>query len=184
MYYIAAKTAMKKIEIKSHTKEEIEDLLKSKEDYKTACRLLCMLQLAKGESSRKAQELLLISHNQVCIWAKRFNEKGVEGLKDRVKTGRKPGLSNEQLALLKNLVVNQNPEDHGYNSGTWTAPLISDWLTKQCNVKYSDDNIYLLLKNKLNLKHKKGKGFYPEADDEQRQIFADTLKKTSRDKAR
>jgi transposase len=173
---------MKKIEIKSHTKEEIENFLKSKEDYKTACRLLCILQLAKGGSSRKAQELLLISHNQVCIWAKRFNEYGIEGLKDKVKTGRKSGLTNEQLELLKNLVLNEKPEEHGYNSGTWTAPIISDWLFKRCNVKYSDDNIYLLLKNKLKLRHKKGKGFYPEVDDVQRQNFVHELKKTSRNK--
>jgi transposase len=171
---------MKKIQIKSHTVEEIENLLKSKEDYKTACRLLCILQLAKGGSSRKAQELLLISHNQVCIWAKRFNESGLEGLKDKVKTGRKPGLTNDQLILLKNLVLNQKPEDYGYNSGTWTAPLISDWVFKNCNIKYSDDNIYLLLKHKLKLRHKKGKGFYPEADEGQRKEFVTLLKKTSR----
>ncbi len=94
---------MKKIEI-NYTQEEIENLLKSKEDYKTACRLLCILQLVKGGSSRKAQELLLISHNQVCIWAKRFNNFGVEGLKDKVKTGRKPTITQEQLDRLKNVI--------------------------------------------------------------------------------
>lgn len=168
---------MKKIEI-NYTQEEVENLLKSKEDYKTACRLLCILQLIKGGSSRKAQELLLISHNQVCIWAKRFNSFGVDGLKDKVKPGRKPSITQEQLGKLKNVILNEKPEDYGYNSGTWTAPIISDWLFKECNIKYSDDNIYLLLKKKLNLKHKKGKGFYPEADNEQREIFVKELKKT------
>lgn len=168
---------MKKIEI-NYTQEEIENLLKSKEDYKTACRLLCILQLVKGGSSRKAQELLLISHNQVCIWAKRFNNFGVEGLKDKVKTGRKPTITQEQLDRLKNVILSEKPEDYGYNSGTWTAPIISDWLFKECNIKYSDDNIYLLLKKKLNLKHKKGKGFYPEADNEQRKNFVKEIKKT------
>jgi len=168
---------MKKIEI-NYTQKEIENLLKSKEDYKTACRLLCILQLVKGGSSRKAQELLLISHNQVCIWAKRFNNFGVEGLKDKVKSGRKPSITQEQLGRLKNVILNEKPEDYGYNSGTWTAPIISDWLFKHCNIKYSDDNIYLLLKKKLNLKHKKGKGFYPEADNEQRKNFVKEIKKT------
>lgn len=175
---------MKKIEIKFYTQQEIEVLLRSKEDYKTACRLLCMLQLAKGGSSRKAQELLLISHNQVCIWAKRFNEHGLEGLKDKVKTGRKPSLNSEQMLRLKTLILNEKPEDYGYNTGTWTAPIISDWLFKHCNVKYSDDNIYLILRNKLNLKHKKGKGFYPEADKGQRKDFAMGIKKTSASKAK
>jgi len=170
---------MKKLEIKSHTVEEIESILKSKEDYKTACRLVCILQIAKGESSRKAQELLLISHNQVCIWAKRFNELGIDGLKDKVKTGRKSGLSGDQLQSLKKLILNESPEQHGYNSATWTAPILSDWLYKECNIKYSDDNIYVLLKKKLNLRHKKGNGFYPEVDVVKRNEFSRSIKKTS-----
>ena len=114
----------------------------------------------------------------MCIWAKRFNNFGVEGLKDKVKPGRKPTITQEQLGRLKNVILNEKPEDYGYNSGTWTAPIISDWLFKECNIKYSDDNIYLLLKKKLNLKHKKGKGFYPEADNEQRENFVKDIKKT------
>lgn len=176
--YIAEKTAMKKIKITGFTPEEIETLLRSKEDYKTACRLLCILQLAKGGSSRKAEELLLMSHNQVCIWAKRFNQYGIEGLKDKIKSGRKPTIKQEQLLFLRQVILEKKPEEFGYNTGTWTAPLISDWLYKNCNVKYSDDNIYILLK-KLGLKHKKGKGFYAEADREQRQAFAEKIKKTS-----
>jgi transposase len=170
---------MKKIEITAYTVNEIETLLKSKEDYKIACRLLCVLQIAKGGSSRKAEGLLLISHNQVCIWAKRLNLFGIEGLKDKVKTGRKSAIKEDQLQLLKQVILEKTPEDFGYNSGTWTAPLISDWLYRNCNVKYSDDNIYILLKRKLKLRHKKGKGFYAEADNQQREKFAERIKKTS-----
>lgn len=175
---------MKKIEITAYTANEIETLLKSKEDYKIACRLLCILQIAKGGSSRKAEELLLISHNQVCIWAKRLNQHGIEGLKDKVKTGRKSVIKEDQLLLLKRVILEKIPEDFGYNSGTWTAPLISDWLYRNCNVKYSDDNIYILLKRKLRLRHKKGKGFYAEADNHQRQEFTERIKKTSRQRGK
>lgn len=61
---------MQKLEITAMSVSEIEDLLKSKEDYKIALRLVSILPIAKGESSRKAEELLLLSHNQICIWAK------------------------------------------------------------------------------------------------------------------
>ena len=122
---------------------EIENLLKSKEDYKTAARLVSILPIAKGESSRKAQELLLLSHNQICIWVKRFNELGVEGLKDKPKTGRKPKISSEQLVWLKDLVLNESPTKHGFNTETWTAPLIVIIIEKKCNIIYSDDIIYV-----------------------------------------
>ena len=115
---------MQKIVFPENSVALIEESLKSKEDYKIAARLVCILSLARGDSSRKAQEILLLSHNQILIWAKRFIEKGIEGLKDKPKTGRKSKISPEQLSWLKNLVVNESPTKYGYNTETWTAPLI------------------------------------------------------------
>ena len=100
---------MQKLEITSMSVSDIEALLKLKEDYKIALRLFSILPIAKGESSRKAEELLLLSHNQICIWVKRFNEFGLKGLYDRSKTGRKPKITNNQLDWLKNLVLTESP---------------------------------------------------------------------------
>ena len=170
---------MQKIQITSMTTSEIEALLKSKEDYKIALRLLCLLPLSKGVSSRKAKELMLLSHNQILIWAKRFNENGLDGLKDRPKTGRKPQISEEKLIWLKQVVTQESPTKYEYNTETWAAPLLVDLIQKECNISYSDDMIYVILKKKLNLTHKKGKGFYPEANPEKREKFVEDLKKTS-----
>lgn len=162
---------MQKLEITSMSVFEIENLLRSKEDYKIAARLVSLLPIAKGESSRKAEELLLLSHNQICIWVKRFNEFGIEGLKDKPKTGRKPKISPEQLVWLKNIVINESPTIYGFNTETWTAPLIVKIIETYCNIKYSDDMVYIILKKKLGLTHKKGKGFYAEAKREVREKF-------------
>lgn len=169
---------MKKLEITWMSASQIEALLKSKENYKRAVRLVSLLPMAKGESSRKAQELLLLSHNQICIWAKRFNEFGLEGLKDKPKTGRKPKISSDQLVWLKDVVLNESPTKHGFNTEVWTAPLLVELIKKECNITYSDDMIYIILKNKLGLTHKKGKGFYGEAKPEVRERFVEELKKT------
>lgn len=171
---------MQKIKFPKNSAAKIEAMLKSKEEYKIAARLASILPLAKGDSSRKAQELFLLSHNQILIWAKRYIEKGIEGLYDKPKTGRKSQINEEQLLWLKNLVLNENPEKYGFNTATWTAPLIVQLLEKECHLKYSDDMIYILLKKKLGLTHKKGKGFFPEASKEKRQIFVTDLKKTQR----
>jgi transposase len=169
---------MQKIKFPKESASQIEALIKSKEDYKIASRLVCILPLAKGGSSRKAQDLLLLSHNQILIWAKRFLEKGIEGLKDKPKTGRKAKISEKQLSWLKKMVLNDSPTKYGYNTETWTAPIIVQVLEKECHLKYSDDMVYIILKKKLGLTYKKGKGFYPEASKEKRQIFVEALKKT------
>ncbi len=161
------------------TTSQIEELLKSKEDYKIAVRLACILLVAKGQSSRQAQELFLLSHNQICIWANRFEKSGIDGLKDKPKPGRKSAITIEQLTWLKNLVINESPTAHGYNTETRTAPILVKIIEKNCNIIYSDDMVYVLLKKKLNLTHKKGKGFYPEADAEKREVFVESLKKNS-----
>jgi transposase len=171
---------MKKIQITSMTASEIEALLKSKEDYKIAARLVSILPLAKGESSRKAQELLLLSHNQILIWAKRFNELGLEGLKDKPRPGKKSRISQDQLIWLKNVIINESPTKYDYNTETWTAPILVELIQRQCNITYSDDMIYVILKKKLRLTYKKGRGFYPEANSEKREEFVIDLKKTSR----
>lgn len=68
---------MQKLEINSISVSDVQALLKSIEDYKIALRLFSILPIAKGESSKKTQELFLINHNQVCIWVKHFNEFGL-----------------------------------------------------------------------------------------------------------
>jgi transposase len=169
---------MQKRKITSISASEIEALLKSKEDYKTASRLVCLLPLAKGESSRKAEELLLLSHNQICIWARRLNEFGIEGLKDKARSGRIPKISLEQLDWFKNVILNESPTKFGFNTETWTAPLLVKLLENECNLIYSDDAIYIILKKKLNLTHKKGRGFFAESKIEVRENFVNNLKKT------
>jgi len=94
---------MRKLKIQMMTTAEIEALLKSKEYYKIAARLVCILPVTKDEISRKAQEFLLLSHNQICLWTKRFEEFGVDGLKDKPKPGRKSAISSDQLDWLRNL---------------------------------------------------------------------------------
>lgn len=150
---------MKKIQITAMTASDIEALLKSKEEFRIASRLISILSLAKGESSRKAQELLLLSHNQILIWAKRFNEQGLDGLKDKPKSGRKSKITSEQLSILRKIITEESPTKYGYESKTWTAKILVDMIKNQFNITYSDDMVYVILKKKLGLTYKRGKGY-------------------------
>ena len=170
---------MKKLEIICMSVSGIEALLKSEKDHKIALRLHSILSIAKGASSRKVEQSLLLSHNQICIWVKRFNEFGIEGLKDKPKPGRKPRISSQQLARLREIVLKESPTLHGFNTETWTAVMLVKVVEKECAILYSTDMIYSLLKKKLGLTYKKGKGFYGEANQEDRQKFVEDLKKNA-----
>ena len=158
--------------------ETIKSEIKKQRDAKIKSRLLVVLAVAEGKSTREvAQEYCLLSHNQIGIWVKRFNQYGVEGLKDRFKKGRTAKMSQEQMSWLKKVVLEVAPTAYGYNTATWTAPLLREVIAKECGISYSVDNVYALLK-KLGLSHKKGKGYYAEADAQKRRAFAEDIKKS------
>ena len=73
--------------------------------------------------------------------------------------------------------MNKSPEEFGYNTSTWTGPLLIDWINKNYDVEYKKAQIYNIMKS-LNLTFQKGKGIYPETIDREEKV--ETLKKTSR----
>jgi transposase len=118
------------------------------------------------------------SFKQITNWVHRFDEEGLEGLRDKPGRGRKPLLSSEQRTQLTKLIAEESPLNYGYNSDTWTGPLLIDWITNHFNITYKKAQIYNIIKS-LGFSYQKSKGIYPEADPEAQQKFKDNLKKTS-----
>jgi transposase len=173
---------MKKLEILNHSAEDLLVLLRSNADYLTGVRLLALIQIAKGKSSRELEEIFDRSHSRFCVWVNNFNEYGLEGLKDKSGRGRHSRLSKQELDELKNVVLNKSPEEYGYNTATWNGLLLIDYIEKKYHISYKKANIYVILKQKLGLSFQKGKGFYPEQDKEQREEHKELIKKTLRTK--
>lgn len=173
---------MKKLEILNYSVEDLLDLLRSNADYLTGVRLLALIQIAKGKSSRDIEDIFDRSHSRFCVWVNNFNEYGIEGLKDKSGRGRNSRLSISELAELKNVVLNKSPEEYGYNTATWNGLLLIDYIEKKYHTSYKKANIYVILKKKLGLSFQKGKGFYPEQDKELREEHKELIKKTLRTK--
>lgn len=160
------------------TPEELEVILKSNPEYIVGIRLLSIIQIAKGMPSRKLEEIFYKSHSRFCAWVNNFNKYGIEGLKNKRRSGRNPKINEKELKLLKDLILNEEPTKYGYNTATWTGPILIDWINKNLGKIIKKATIYVLLKKRLGLSYLKGKGFYPEADEEKRKQFKKDLKKT------
>lgn len=169
---------MQKLSIPNYTTEDLENLLNTNPDYIVGMRLMALIQIKKGLSSRQLEELYFKSHSRFCTWVKNFNKLGVEGLKNKVKTGRKPLLSDNQKSELSSVLLNSRPEDFGFNSATWNGPLIKDFIKTKFGVEYRKAQIYNILKA-LGFTFQKAKGRYPESDPEKQAEFVESLKKTS-----
>jgi transposase len=147
-------------QISGYTSEEIKALFNNEDKYKIGLRLYAVYQVSLGKPSRQLEELYNTSFKQILNWVDRFEKEGVDGLKDKSGRGRKAGLSIEELAELKEIILDKSPTDFGYNSGTWSGPLVLEVIKKQYKIEYKIAQVYNLLK-KMGLSYQKSKGYYP-----------------------
>ena len=166
------------LEIKGYSSEEIQLLIDEEKDHKIRLKLCAIYQVSCGKSSRKLEAFYQRSFKQIINWVHRFIKEGVAGLEEVSGRGRKCKLSIEQLAILKETLLNKSPEDFGYNTSTWNGILVIEWIKNNFVIEYKKAQIYVILK-KLGLSYQKGKGFYPEASEIKQEEFKEGLKKSS-----
>lgn len=167
----------KTLQVQGYTPEQIHTLFKKDERYTIGIRLYAVYQISKGKASREVEKLYNTSFKQICNWVHQFEQSGIEGLKDKPKSGRKSRLDKQLLCEIKNVLLNNRPDEFGFNTATWNGPLVMELIKTKYGVEYKKAQIYNLLK-KLGLTYQKGRAKYPEVDEEKREEFRNTLKKT------
>jgi transposase len=168
----------KTLKVQGYVPEQIKALIKEEDLYTIGIKLFAIYQVSLGKSTREVSSLFNISFKQVTNWLHRFEKEGTEGLRKKPKKGRPSRLSQEQMEELRKVIQSSSPEDYGYNTATWNGILLREYIKNQFGVKFQKAQIYNLLK-KLGFTYQKGRGKYPEADEEKRKEFKETLKKTS-----
>ena len=127
------------------------------------------------------EKLFHTSFKQITNWVHRFEKEGLEGLRDKEGRGRKTRLNEQQYEEVKK-VLNESPEVYGYNTSTWTGPMLIEWVKNKYGIESKKAQIYNILKL-LDYSYQKAKGIFPEADKDKQEDFKESLKKTSRRKA-
>lgn len=166
----------KALQIKGYKPEQIKALFNKDDKYKTGLRLYAVYQVSLGQSSRKLEDLYNTSFKQILNWVHRFEEFGIDGLKDKEGRGRKARLTESQEQTVSELLDAHSPTEYGYNTENWTGPLLIDWIKKHLNIEFKKAQIYNIV-GKLNYTFQRAKGFYPEANKEQQEKFKEDLKK-------
>ena len=165
------------LQIKGHTADSIKALIRKDERYGIGIRLYAVYQVSKGQSSRKLEDLYNTSFKQITNWVHRFEKEGLEGLKDKKGRGRKDRLTLIQKQEITMVLENELPTKYGYNTATWTGPLLINWIKKEFKIEYKKAQIYNIIKT-LGFSYQKGKGIFPEANKEKQENFKNALKKT------
>ena len=108
--------------------------------------LLVLMVVYQGKISADVARDLHRSKAWASDWLKRYDKEGMEGLKDRTKSGRPSKLSEETSYQIKQELKQSN---HG-----WTTKQVEELIIKKSGIKYHSIHIYRILR-KWGFKQKK-----------------------------
>lgn len=163
--------------VQGYSSDQIRSLFRDDERYTIGIRLYAVYQVSLGKPSRVLEELYNTSFKQITNWVHQFEQGGIEGLRDKPGRGRKSQLSEEQYERVRIVLINETPENHGFNTVTWTGPLLIEYIKNEFGISYKKAQIYNIIKS-LGFTYQKGKGTYPESDQLAQESFSEALKKT------
>jgi transposase len=166
------------LKVGAYKPEEIKALFRDDERYTIGIRLYAVYQVSLGQPSRRLEELYNTSFKQITNWVHRFEKDGIEGLRDKEGRGRTARLNEDQKKQISILLTEAVPTDHGYNSATWTGPMLIEWIEKHYHISYKKAQIYNIIKL-LGFSYQKGRGIFPETDQLKQDAFKEALKKTA-----
>ena len=102
---------------------------------------LVLAGMVPSEVSKYCRE----STNTITGWVKIVDEQGFEALRIKKYPGRAPKLNAQQLEEIKQTILEDRPEDHGYY--VWDGPSLSDYIKKKHDITYTVRHCQRLLRS-------------------------------------
>ena len=134
-------------------------LAKAQSNKKIYQRLMILAHLKQRLPKAQISQLLFISTDQINAWLKRFHEQGIEGLKDKPRSGRPRLLHSDAHEVLKQKIEDsQSARSGGRLQGKDIIELIQD----EWGVTYSLSGIYYLMKDSSYYWNKVFSSYYDE----------------------
>lgn len=142
--------------------EELRRLARQETNGRVTCRLLAVANALGGMSRERAAHQGGMDRQTLRDWVIRFNAEGIEGLRDRPKSGRPAWLDEGQLASFKAL-VRRGPDPERDGVSTWRAKDLCRIVADRFGVSYTENGMLRLLHD-LGLSWQKARPVHPEAD--------------------
>ncbi len=148
---------------------ELRRLARLERDGRVSARLVALANALEGLPREEAARLAGMTGQTLGDWVHRYNEEGVEGLRDRPRSGRPPRLTDGQQAALKALVL-KGPRLKRDGCVAWRIRDLCGLVERRFEVAYSESGMLRLLKG-LDLSSQKARPIHPEADPQAQERF-------------
>ena len=152
--------------------EDLRGQARRAQDGDQACRLLALALVLEGASRTAAARAGGMDRQTLRDWVIRYNEAGVDGLRDRPRSGRRPRLNAEQLAELARL-VEEGPDVAVHGVVRWRCIDLQAEIKARFAVELSERHIGRLL-GQLKFTRLSVRPRHPQADEAAQQAFKKT----------
>jgi transposase len=121
---------------------DFKSLIAKETNGRMRVRLMALSHIKEGANNTQTARNLHISRRIVNEWLKRFYEQGLDGLKEKPRSGRPCSLDQEQLTQLSEFIQKTSIRESG---GRLKAQTLVTYITKEFNIEYTIHNVYRLL---------------------------------------
>src|SRR5919112_6423861 len=148
---------------------ELRALARRERDGRVSGRLLALANALDGMSRDAAARAAGMDRQTLRDWVRRYNAEGIEGLRDRPRSGRPCALDEGQQAALKAIIL-KGPRLERDGCVAWRARDLCDVVERRFGVRYAENGMRRLLKS-LDLSWQKARPVHPEADPRAQERF-------------
>ncbi len=112
----------------------LQDEIRRSEESRYDHRLHGVLLVAQGLTCPEVAKLLGDAPRSVEYWVRRFETKGLVGLREGERSGRPRRLNEKQLEEI-NAALRQMPRDLGLGGNLWDGKTLSAWIAEQYRIQ-------------------------------------------------
>ena len=141
-------------------------------DANQSRRLLALAQVLDGASRGDAARNAGMDRQSLRDWVHRYNAEGVDGLCDRSRSGRKPRLSEDQLAEFDRMVETQ-PDPVNDGVVRWRCADLKAQIAKRFGVALSERSVGRIL-NERGFRKLSARPKHPEVNTAAQEAFRQT----------
>ena len=148
---------------------ELRRRARRESDGRVSARLIAIANALEGMDRASAARLAGMERQTLRDWVHRYNAEGLAGLCNRPAPGRRPKLSEGQVATLKAVVL-AGPDPAVDKIERWRIVDLCRWVEQRWGVSYSETGMLRVLWS-LDLSHRKTRPRHPQSSERAQQAF-------------
>ncbi len=156
---------------------ELRKRARQETDRAAAARMMAIANALEGMTRAEAARLAGMERQALRDAVVRYNAEGLDGLHDRPRPGSKPRLDDQQMAQLRQIVLD-GPDVEKTGLSAWTLADLCDEVKRRWGIGYHAAHMSKLMR-KLGLSRQKARPSHPKADPAAREAWSKRGSKTS-----